>query len=113
MVGDLLEESGWTTTLTEAGDASSGTADSFITASHVTMTRHAHQVTVLSLVKLQQDAYQALCGPCDDEAFENWREQMVQKSPMFKFWDIILRLETLVMIFVRAHRERNFPCLLW
>lgn len=32
---------------------------------------------------------------------------MVKKSPMFNFWDLILQLETLVLTFVRAHREQN------
>lgn len=25
------------------------------------------------------------------------------------FWDLIMRYETLILIFIRAHRERNFP----
>ena len=33
---------------------------------------------------------------------------MIAKSPTFMFWDLILRYETLILIFVRAHRERNF-----
>ena len=43
-VGDLAF-SGWTEALTEADVATSGTADSFLKASHITRTRHAHQVT--------------------------------------------------------------------
>ena len=34
---------------------------------------------------------------------------MKAKSPTFMFRDLILRYETLVLIFVRAHRQRNFP----
>ena len=45
-VGDLLNGSGWTTALTESEVASSGTADSFLKVSHITRTRHAHQVTL-------------------------------------------------------------------
>ena len=56
MVGDLLEQSGWTTPLAGAGLASAGVADSYIHASHLTRTRHAHQVTLLSLSNLQLDA---------------------------------------------------------
>ena len=33
---------------------------------------------------------------------------MCQKSPTFMFWDFILRYESLILIFVRAHREKNF-----
>ncbi|XP_046544723.1 uncharacterized protein LOC124254923 [Haliotis rubra] len=108
MLGNLLEDSGWTVALFEAGVASSGTADSFLTVSHVTKTRHAHQVTALTLAKLQRDACRTLNGECEEEAFQQWKKQMMQGRPMFKFWDLILQLETLVLIFVRSHRERNF-----
>jgi hypothetical protein len=40
VLGDLLEGSGWTNTLTEADVASSGVADSFLKASHLTRTRY-------------------------------------------------------------------------
>ena len=52
-VADLLESSGWTTVLTEAEVASSGVAESFRKASHLTRTRHAHQVTLLTLSNLR------------------------------------------------------------
>ena len=38
-LGDLLDSSGWTAALTEADVASSGVADSFLKASHLTRTR--------------------------------------------------------------------------
>ena len=34
---------------------------------------------------------------------------MCKKSPTFMYWDLILRYEILILIFVRAHREKNFP----
>ena len=40
-VGDLLDGSGWTTALIEADVSSSGVADSFLKASHLTRTRYA------------------------------------------------------------------------
>lgn len=39
-IGDLLDSSGWTRALTEAGVASPGTADSYLRASHITRTRY-------------------------------------------------------------------------
>ena len=51
-IGDLLECSGWTDALIEAGVSSSGTADSFLRASHLTKTRRVHQVTLLARRKL-------------------------------------------------------------
>ena len=39
VLGDLLDASGWTMALTEANVASSGIADSFLKATHLTRTR--------------------------------------------------------------------------
>ena len=33
---------------------------------------------------------------------------MAAQSPTFQFWDTIMNLEKLILIFVRAHSERNF-----
>ena len=51
MCGDLLAASGWTTALTEAGIASSGTSDSSLKVAHLTKTRRAHQITKAALYK--------------------------------------------------------------
>lgn len=34
---------------------------------------------------------------------------MIIKSPTFHYWDTILNMEILGLIFVRAHREQDFP----
>ena len=107
--GDYLEASGWTTALTQAGIASFGTADSFLKAAHLTRTRHAHQVSALALAKLQQDAFLCTEGPHDENTKEAWRQAMISKSPTLQYWDTIFRMEVLGMIFVRAHREQDFP----
>ena len=104
-LGDVLEDSGWTTALTEAEAASSGTADSFLKVAHLTRTRHAHQITLLTLNKLQKEAFSQSES---NESEVEWRNNMCQKSPTFMFWDFILRYESLILIFVRAHREKNF-----
>lgn len=106
--GDYLEASGWTTALTQASIASSGTADSFLKASHLTRTRHAHQISVLALSKLQHDAFMQTEGPHDESTKETWRQAMVAKSPTFQYWDTIIKMEIMGLIFVRAHRELNF-----
>ena len=56
-IGNLLKESGWTAVLTEAGIASSGTAESFLSASSITKTRLVHQVTDCMHYKLLQCVY--------------------------------------------------------
>ncbi len=104
-LGDVLEASGWTAASAEAEIASSGVADSFLRVTHLMRTRHAHEVTVLTLQKLQQEAY---LQSKSNASFPKWKSDMCKGSPTFMYWDFILRCETLVLIFVRAHRERNF-----
>ncbi len=106
--GDYLEGSGWTNALTQAAVASSGTADSFLKATHLTRTRHAHQVSALALAKLRDSAFLHTGGAHSDEAKEAWRQEMVQKSPTFQYWDTVLNMELLGLIFIRSHREGDF-----
>ena len=61
-LGNLLEGSGWTAALTEAEVASAGMADSFLKATHLTQTRHAHQVTLLALHNMQSQAFELVTG---------------------------------------------------
>ena len=57
VIGDWLEDTGWVEALVQAKVASAGTAYSFRKASHVTRTRHAHQVTASSLYILLKKSY--------------------------------------------------------
>eukprot|EP00795_Rhopilema_esculentum_P009827 gene9827-18400_t len=59
-VGSMLQGSGWTAAIAEAEVASSETALSFLSASNVTRTRQAHQVTVAALYKLKKETIQQL-----------------------------------------------------
>ena len=33
---------------------------------------------------------------------------MTQQYPTFQFWDTVMRMELLILMFVRAHREKKF-----
>ena len=64
----------------------------------------------LALSVLQKNAYDSIRGDSSsEEPFDQWRSKMIKKSPTFLYWDIILQIEVFVLIFVRAHREKNFP----
>ncbi len=58
-----------------------------------------------SPLKLQREAFVQSESNLSEAA---WRNDMLKKSPTFMFWDLVLRYETLILIFVRAHREKNF-----
>ena len=105
-LGDLLDSSGWTGALVQAGIATAGTADSFLKAAHVTRTRRAHQVTASSLYLLLQEAFSQ--GANEWQDLEDWCTERVQANPQFHFWWIILQLELTVLIYVRSIREGNF-----
>ena len=107
MLGDYLAECGWTVALSEAGIASSGVVDGLLNASHLTKTRHAHQLTIAALYQLQREAY-ALSDESLISTFEEWRQNEIEKIRTFQSWDTTLRIEKLVLTFIRAHGERNF-----
>ena len=82
-LGDVLEDSGWTSALTEAEIASASIAASFLKVAHLARTRHAHQVTLLTLHKLQREAFLLSDGPKDEESFRIWTNYMKERSPTF------------------------------
>jgi len=84
---------------TEASITSSGTADSILKASHLTKTRHTHQVSALALAKLQQDPFldKVTEGPHDKKTKETWRQDMITKRPTFQYWNTILNMEILCL----------------
>jgi hypothetical protein len=115
LLGDWLEDSGWTNALVQAGIASLGTSKSYINVSHVTKTRHAHQVTAASLYTLLQQAYTKDCTSDDiDEMqsdsvpFEEWCIQRAKTTVHFDYWLKTLSLELLMLRYIRSLREGNF-----
>ena len=60
----------------------------------------------MALEKLQKEAFQVANSEC---SFEEWRRDMIEKSPTFQYWDTILSIELLILTFIRAHREKDFP----
>ena len=101
-MGDYLEASGWTTALTQAGVASPGSADSFLKASHLSRTRRGHQICALALAKLQADAFLSTEGLHNEESKQAWKMSMIEKSPTFQFWDTVLRMELVGLIFCQG-----------
>jgi hypothetical protein len=111
-LGDWLDGSGWTAAITEANIASSGTADSFIKAAHVSRTLHAHQVTACALYILMKKSYSSytssLLEGADQSTFDKWKVERSQANPQFHYWSITLDFELDVLMFVQSLREGNF-----
>ena len=112
LLGDWLRDSGWVTSLIQAEITTSGRAESMLSASHVTRTRYAHQVTAACLKLLQDIAHQQyLSSEIDKDnkmTFDIWHEKMCKKEPQFKYWDTTLRLELIMLQFIRSIRTRSF-----
>ena len=107
-VGDYLEDSGWTTALTNADVASAGKADSVLKTAHLARTRHSHQITALALEQLEEEAFLFTGLQQDADTREAWRNNMIEKSPTFQYWNTILNIEITGLIMIRAHRDHNF-----
>ncbi len=84
-IGALLQDSGWTSALVEAGVASSGTAESFLSVASITRTRQAHQITACSLHKLMKAAYTNYTSEASENSeevidFEDWCNRQRQQT---------------------------------
>ena len=94
--------------------ASSGTADYFVRASHVTRTRHAHHVIVADLHILLQQGYFEDCTPADAETkqqadcqpFEELRTQ--PGGVQIDYWLKTLSLKLLLLWYIRSFTRGTF-----
>ena len=111
-LGDWLQDSGWTAAIANANIASPGTAESFLKATHLSRTRHAHQVTACSLHILMMKAYAYYADGIESSeetlAFEAWKAARISVSPQFQYWAITLDFELTVLTFIQALRQGNF-----
>ena len=106
--GDWLEDSGWCTLLTDV-IASSRKAESFLNASHVSRTRYVHQVSAAAIHILMTRAYQKQSIEENNVPdFNTCRKDKESKDPQFFYWSQTLRLQQLVISFVRSIRSRDF-----
>ena len=60
-IGDWLQDSGWTTALSNSGVTTSGN-ESLLSGHNVAATKYVHQVTAYTLYQLMQQAFQKAKG---------------------------------------------------
>ena len=103
-VGKLLENSQWTEVLGEANILTSGRANSVLHASHVKRACCTHEVSAVAFDRAKTMAYRE----SDTEiGYSDWIADQCSKLPTFIFWDLIMRLQLMVLTFTRSIRERN------
>ena len=103
VIGDWLEDSGWVEALVKSKVASAGTADSFLKATHITKTRHAHEVTASSLYILLKKAYSQYTESLEPgnqaDPLDRWCTGQCSTIPQFMYWYSVLQLELLVLAY--------------
>lgn len=110
-LGDLLEDSGWTSALVQANIASPGVANAFLKGSNVKRARHAHEVTASALFCLLNKAFHMFKDKgliAQSMSFDDWCSDHSTLYPQFQFWYTTLQLELIYLLFVRSLRESNF-----
>ena len=81
-------------------------------ATHITRSRYVHQVSACALYILQKKAYKESIenqSNAEDQDFTTWVKSESKAHPQFMFWTTALDLQLLVLEFVKATREGNFP----
>ena len=106
-----LKGSEWVDVLQEAELSTPGIAESFLKASHVTQTRHAHQVTACTLYVLLKNAYDVYVATNVEDPPESFSMQCTRRmteSPQFLYWYTNLELELPALAFVCSLRTGDF-----
>ena len=108
-IGDLLDGSGWTSILAEAGVTTPGKADALLKSSHVKRAMYAHTVTCSTLWTLLHQAFEAYREEDPQPlSFEDWCIRQRESHPQFDYWYTVWKVELLLLVFVRSLREGNF-----
>lgn len=108
-IGSWLKGSEWDELLADAEIASIGTAESFLKCAHITKTRHAHQISVAVLSILIERAYHKdSMNDIFKGDLESWTQSQCLKHPTFNYWNITLKFERSILLYVRSLRESDF-----
>ena len=105
MLGKLLQGSGWTSIMASACVVTETAAESVLRACHVKRARALHEVSAAVLYSLRMDSYASAGSNLE---FDQWCEQESEGNPSFKFWSLILNLESMLLTFVHSIRDGNF-----
>ena len=74
--------------------------------------RHAHQVTAATLYILQRRAYSSYLSSIENELhvddFESWCAKKCRLHPQFQYWSLTLKLELLILSYVKSLRMSDF-----
>ena len=108
-VGQVEDGSGTPSLMADANVTTIGVAESCLNCSHISRSRYLNTVSACVLYMLLRDAYQEYVDqvPVGSQPMDmdRWCEE--QKSPMFCYHYLLLKLKLLVLQFVRSVRSGN------
>ncbi|KAJ2938093.1 hypothetical protein O0L34_g19419 [Tuta absoluta] len=105
IIGQYMAGCGWISVVVNAGMTARGTAEALLKVTQVKKSRTAHEITAAALYKLLNEAHHA---DSTDISLESWADEKTAELPTFKFWLTSLKLEVLLLFFVRSIREGNY-----
>ena len=108
VIGDLLENSGWTDVYDYANINLNGRTDRFLKCSGdagIKRSRYAHQLTLASLKTLANEAFKSQTDYTD---FKAWKAGLEKKSITSKYFFTVIELEKLLSVFLRSLGESKF-----
>ena len=110
MLEKFIRGSGWEWAMTTAEVFTAGRAASTLDEHHIKRTRYAHQISLVALSLLKQEAYSTYCEEVQGspEPFELWSMKCSEHTDMFKYWSQIIKLELIMCRFVRSLRDGDF-----
>ena len=115
LIGNWLKNSGWTEALSDAPIGSPGEAKGVLKASHVTRARYwRHEISALVLSRHEQEAYVTYVDRCKEHgeislSYSQWELTMLQSCVSFTYWHTALKLELLLLKYVRSIRTGDLP----
>ena len=110
VIGDWLVESGWDTIFVKSNINTADRAQSFLWGNKVKRSRYAYQVSLAALIKLAQDSYTIAANAT--QSLEDWLNEKSENSVNARYWFTVIKLETLLFLFVTSIREANFDLFL-
>ena len=111
VLGQWLDESGWSTVMSEAKVVTEGRVQGVEKGSSTARGQWSHQVTLASLSILKKEAYENYCSlPIEENrlSFKEWEKMMESEHPQFYFWNMCIKLQSLLMKFLRSQREGDY-----
>ena len=109
-MGDWLEGSGWASIMARAGVTTEGRAVGIEKGTCTARGQWAHQTCLAALSLLQRRAYEEYREEEETSLeFDKWTQEKSSQHPQFSYWNTTMKLQHILLKFLKAQREGDFP----